>query len=56
VEYTASQDVSHLKDQVPSDLASLTAVLVRYEAKNPANSIVVAEHWTGLHTEPKRHG
>ena len=55
VEYTASQDVSQLKEQVPADLASLTSVLVRYEAKNPANSIVIAEQWSGLHMgESKR--
>jgi hypothetical protein len=57
VEYTASQDVSRLKDRVPEDLASLGAVLVRYEAKNPANSIVIAEQWSGLHIgDPKRPG
>jgi hypothetical protein len=55
VEYTASQDVSRLKDRVPTDMSSLSAVSVRYDAKNPANSIVVAEHWTGLHvSEHKR--
>jgi hypothetical protein len=56
VEYTASQDVSLLKDHVPFDLSHLNAVSVRYDAKNPANSIVVAEQWTGLHiVEPKKH-
>jgi len=55
VEYTASQDVSRLKDRIPSDMSSLTAVSVRYHAKNPANSIVVAENWSGLHVgEHKR--
>lgn len=49
VEYTASQDVSLLKDRVPPDLSLLGAISVRYDAKNPANSIVVAEEWTGLH-------
>jgi hypothetical protein len=49
VEYIASQDVSHLRERVPADLASLTTVLVRYDPRNPANSIVVAEQWTGLH-------
>lgn len=48
VEYTASQDVSHLKDYVPPDLSSLISVLVRYDARNPANSIVVSEQWSGL--------
>jgi hypothetical protein len=48
VEYTASQDVTHLKQYVPSDLSALGSVSVRYDAKNPANSIVVAEQWSGL--------
>ncbi len=57
VEYTASQDVSRLKQYVPADLSQLAAVSVRYDAKNPANSIVVAEQWTGLHvSEPKKQG
>jgi len=50
VEYIASQDISHLKERVPADLAALTAVVVRYDPRNPANSIVVAEQWTGLHS------
>jgi hypothetical protein len=49
VEYTASQDVSQLGDRVPSDLSTVPAVSVKYDPKNPANSIVVAEEWTGLH-------
>jgi hypothetical protein len=56
VEYTASQDVSLLKEQVPADLSLVSAVSVRYDARNPANSIVVAEEWSGLHLGEKRHG
>jgi hypothetical protein len=48
VEYTASQDVSALKEQVPRDLLSLLAVAVKYLPQNPANSIVLAEDWSGL--------
>jgi hypothetical protein len=48
VEYTASQDISLLKEQVPPDLSALVAVSVRYDSRNPANSIVVAENWSGL--------
>jgi hypothetical protein len=48
VEYIASQDVTHLKTQVPIDLSSLAPVLVKYDARNPANSIVLAEQWSGL--------
>jgi len=54
VEYTASQDVSMLKSQVPPDLSLLTAVSVRYDPRNPANSIVLAEKWTGLHIVEKK--
>jgi len=46
--YTASQDVSRLKAFLPGDLASLGTVSVRYDPRNPANSIVLAEEWTGL--------
>ena len=57
VEYMATQDISQLKERVPADLAALTAVLVRYDARNAANSIVVAEEWSGLHSsETKRQG
>src|SRR4051794_13781502 len=57
VEYTASQNVSLLKEHVPSDLSLLAAVSVRYDPRNPANSIIVAEQWTGLHIiEPKKQG
>ena len=49
VEYTASQDISGLLDRVPADLSVVTSVSVRYDPKNPANSIVVSEQWTGLH-------
>jgi hypothetical protein len=48
VEYTASQDVSALRDMVPRDLSALLAVGVKYLPQNPANSVVVAEEWSGL--------
>ena len=48
VEYTASQDVSRLRAFLPDDLASLGPICVRYDPRNPANSIVLAEEWTGL--------
>jgi hypothetical protein len=56
VEYTASQDVAMLKDHVPADLSLVSAVSVRYDPKNPANSIVVSDDWSGLHLgEHKKH-
>ena len=48
VEYTASQDISGLKSRIPIDLSELGPVAVRYDPRNPANSIVLAEHWSGL--------
>jgi hypothetical protein len=54
VEYTASQDVSALRDLVPHDLSALVAVAVKYLPLNPANSIVVAEHWSGLRVSKAR--
>lgn len=42
VEYTASQDTTLLGPQVPADLSTLAAVCVKYDSRNPANSIVLA--------------
>jgi hypothetical protein len=48
VEYTASQDLSTISDRVPPDLAEMVSVGVKYLPDNPANSIVLAEDWSGL--------
>lgn len=48
VEYIASQDVSGLKHQLPGDLSAVGPLSVRYDARNPANSIVLAEDWCGI--------
>ena len=49
VRYFASQDVSALGPFLPADVTRLIGpVSVKYDAKNPANSIVVCEEWTGL--------
>ena len=48
IEYTASQDVSGLVACLPVEFPVGDSVMVRYEARNPANSIVVAERWSGL--------
>ena len=54
VEYTASQDLSLLKSHLPADMSVLVgAVCVKYDAKNPANSIVLAEDWSGLRGQPR---
>lgn len=48
VEYTASQDVTALHDRLTGDLSAMGPVSIKYDARNPANSIVVAEQWSGL--------
>ncbi len=57
VTYESSQDVTHLRDSV--DLRSWRVDLpasIRYDARNPANSIVVSETWNGLRTAPSALG
>jgi hypothetical protein len=49
VQYECSQDVTHLRQFV--DLHSCrigVATSIKYDPKNPGNSIVVAETWCGL--------
>ena len=48
VEYIASQDVSALMELMPPDLSIIGPVSVKYDARNPANSIVLAESWSGI--------
>lgn len=49
VAYFASQDVRALRERLPVDPSRLIGpVSVRYEPRNPANSIVVCEQWSGL--------
>lgn len=49
VEYIASQDLSQLMQYLPTNLPVLVgSISVRYDPKNPANSIVLAEDWSGL--------
>lgn len=54
VEYRTAQDVSHLVDVLPSDPERLIGpVTLKYTPRNPANSIVVCEVWSGLRTNSK---
>ena len=49
VRYFASQDVSVLGAYLPEDITRLIGpVSAKYDPRNPANSIVVCEDWTGL--------
>ena len=57
VEYTASQDLG-LLGRAPVDLTSVRSLSVKYDARNPANSIVMSEDWSGLragHPAPESH-
>ena len=48
VEYTASQDIAALGENAPAGYSVTGPVCIKYDARNPANSIVVAEDWSGL--------
>ena len=49
VGYSTSQDVSAFLEALPADLTSLIGHAgVKYDPKNPANSIVICEEWSGL--------
>ncbi len=50
VTYECAQDLSSLKDTLKVDTSCLgMPASVRYNPKNPANSIILAETWSGLH-------
>ena len=54
VEYLASQDLTHLKEFLPPDPERMIGpVTLKYSARNPADSIVVCEAWSGLRTFKK---
>jgi hypothetical protein len=49
VEYRASQETSTLTEFLPDDLDRMIGpVTLKYSPRNPANSIVLCEHWSGL--------
>ena len=49
VDYNASQDISALRNRVPSESSLLIGnVTMKYAPRNPANSIVICEEWSGL--------
>ena len=51
VEYTASQDLTGLEPRLPADRwSTIGPVSIKYDPRNPANSIVVSEEWSGLRT------
>ena len=49
VQYTASQDISQLREHIPTDPDRLIgSVGLKYSTANPANSIIICEQWSGL--------
>ena len=57
VQYTASQDVSTLSDRLPEDSERLIGVVsLKYAPKNPANSILICEEWSGLRIADRKAG
>jgi len=49
VVYTASQDLVALQSLLPRDpMTMVGSVSVKFDPRNPANSIVLCEDWTGL--------
>lgn len=54
VQYTASQDITMLRDRVPGDPERLIGhVSLKYATNNPANSILICEEWSGLRPHPQ---
>ena len=52
--YTASQDISQLRELIPADSHRLIgrAASLKYSLHNPANSILLCEEWSGLRPAP----
>ena len=49
VDYTASQDVTALSSLLPGNRETLVGpAACKYQRKNPANSIVICEEWSGF--------
>ena len=49
VQYEASQDISALRDLLPVEPERLIGVVsLKYSSRNPANSILICEEWSGL--------
>lgn len=51
VEYSASQDVTALRQLLPPEPERAVGVAhMKYSPRNPANSILLCEEWSGLRT------
>ena len=54
VQYAASQDIGSLRDRLPAvpDRLIGSQAGIKYSTRNPANSILICEQWSGLRTPP----
>ena len=54
--YTASQDISQLRELIPADPHRLIGrpASLKYPTQNPANSILLCEDWSGLRVGPAK--
>jgi hypothetical protein len=52
--YTASQDISQLREMIPADSHRLIGrpASLKYSVQSPANSILLCEEWSGLRLGP----
>ena len=49
VSYSTSQDIGQLAEHLPAAPHLLIGnALIKYHPQNPANSILICEHWSGL--------
>lgn len=49
VEYTAAQDMTFMEQRIPADRdACMGPVNLKYDPRNPANSMLISEAWSGL--------
>lgn len=54
VEYSASQDIAALRELLPDEPGRLVGVAhLKYSPKNPANSILICEEWSGLRVKSR---
>jgi hypothetical protein len=56
ITYTASQDISKLRELIPGDPQRLIGrpASLKYSSQNPANSILLCEEWSGLRLGPAK--
>ncbi|HTA46447.1 MAG TPA: hypothetical protein VK789_28585 [Bryobacteraceae bacterium] len=57
--YTTTQDATSLQEDLPVDRMTMVGpVMIKFDPRNPANSIVLCEEWSGLRARqsgiPKR--